>query len=409
VSPNPCLGYAIEPAQDHHTQETLLQLARQARQRGRYELAALAAEDGLRGPTLQNDFLEELSISGFYSAFPDHRKMAADACEKLLRSRKTPDHQRQLARSNSQYHAVVLSQQGIGQALPVEFPAPAHYHLMNTSLAWKEDELWAVVRSVNFDYANGAYVTANGETIHSINHLVQLDSDGHVLQHVALEEHPGAHPKAFDRGSQDLRLFSWRNRWFAIATTRDRNPEFRCQMALLEFDESGRSLNFTLLDEPKPLAHQKNWVPWVEGDRVSLMIHSEPVHWAELEPDTGELRWQEPHCSTLALHNLRGSSGWTSYTHRDQPGWLAVVHDVHWAPQGARIYLHRLLWMNAQGRLEDLSRPFRFFDVPVEYCSGLVQDFHPDSFLLSLSKMDAQAFLYRLSRDEMEALFDPSY
>jgi hypothetical protein len=388
-------------------QQTLLQLARQARQRGRHELAALVAEDGLRGTDLHNDFLEELSISGFYSAFPEHRRMAIDACETLLRSRQTPAHQRNLARYNSQFYARILSREGLGRSLSIEFTPPEKYRLMNTSLAWKNNELWAVVRSVNFDYADGAYISLCGETLHSINHLVRLDREGNILEHVVLQEPPGGNLQAFDRGAQDLRLFCWQERWFATATLRDRNPEFRCQMALLEFDSSGKSLNFTLLDEPNPLAHQKNWMPWVEGDRVGLMMQSEPVSWAELNPDNGALCWQTPHLSKLALHNLRGSSGWISYCHRNQPGWLAVVHDVHLGPQGDRIYIHRLLWMSAQGQLEDLSRPFRFFDVPVEYCSGLVQDFHPHSFLFSLSKMDTQAFLYRLSRDEMEALFEP--
>jgi hypothetical protein len=407
VSPNPTLGYASEPVTEHGFQQTLLKLAREARQRGRHELAALAAEDGLRSPSYQTEFLEELSINGYYSALPGHRSKAADACEELLRSRQTPAHQRWLARSNSQYHALVLNQAEIGQAIPIEFPPPEGYHLMNTSLAWQQDELWAIVRSVNYDYDNGAYLTPEGQGVHTINHLVQLDRDGNVSQRVTLEESPGGNPEASIRGVEDLRLFSWRERFFATGTVLDRNPEERCQIALLEFDRNGRSLSFHLLDEPQPLVHQKNWMPWSHGQHVGLLVNSEPTRWAELDPETGTIRWHNAHTSDLALHDLRGGSGWTEYQHKGQSGWLAVVHDVQPAPGGGRIYLHRLLWMNAQGRLEELSRPFRFFDVPVEYCSGLARDFDSDSFLLSLSRLDSAAYLYRLEHSELEALFEP--
>jgi hypothetical protein len=407
VLPNPTLGYSHEPVTEHGFQETLLKLARDARQRGRHELAALAAEDGLRSPSYQTEFLEELSISGYYSALPGHRNKAADACERLLHSRQTPEQNRRLAYHNSQYYAPSLHEKGLGRSFRLDFPVQEGYALMNTSLAWAGEELWAVVRAVNYRWVNEQFVRPPGQPLKTLNYLVRLSSEGQVLEQVTLQQPPPGRPDPWALGPEDLRLFVWQRRFFATATVLDQSPNHRCQMALMEFERSGKLLSFCLLGEPQPLVNQKNWMPLVDGNRVLLLVNAEPTLWAELQPDSGALQFVSQPQPEPPLAEVRGGSQWVRWKRKgEEPGWLAVVHNVFDQPDQQRVYLHRFLWMNANGQLSQLSRPFHFFESPIEYCSGLSRGFTSDTFWLGVGRYDCESHIVELTDPEIQSLFD---
>jgi len=271
----------------------------------------------------------------------------------------------------------------------------------NPSIAADWDGFRAIVRSVNYEMVDGRYtMTDGGEVVRTANYLLQLDSQLSVRDEVALEEpdEPLRHATAV-AGFEDCRLFSWQDRWWATATSRDLDPEGRCMMVLLSI-EGPRAEVSGVLPGPVPGRHEKNWMPFVVEDELCFVYSCRPfsvLHW---DADRCRLDEVATTATDYRFAGLRGSSQGLAV----DDGYLFVAHQAQTVGNHRR-YSHRFIAVGPSLRPTGISPPFSFVHDGIEFCGGIAS--REDDVLLSFGIDDRRAALAVLSLDAVIDLIEP--
>ena len=383
--------------------EPLADLARYYRERGQNETAMLWAEAGERIPYPRDDvlfidegvyahaFRNETSIAGWYSRDPARRRASREATLELQLRRDVPFDVRENARRNGRFHApdaATLFKRSRFRRL--EPSMPDEYVAMNPSV-WREgDDLYAIVRGVNYRLGDSDR-SWTLPVFRTHNVLARLDASRAIVDERPLLEVPGL-PPAFEtrvRGYEDCRLFRWRGRWHATATVRDRDPSARCEIALIALDDDWRIASVDVLKGYGEGQDQKNWMPAVDGDELFLVYLCDPTTVLRVDPVTRRVAPHAVQVPPLALEHLRGGSQLVRF----DDGWLCLTHEV--IPLGGwqRQYLHRFLRFDRAFAIVALTEPFRLGDREVEFAAGLAHDPRDDALDASYGVADQQAYV----------------
>ncbi|HTW99119.1 MAG TPA: glycosyltransferase [Acidimicrobiales bacterium] len=280
-----------------------------------------------------------------------------------------------------------------------------------------------IVRSVNYELSDGRY------TIHDPAGVVRttnvlLDFDAELSITAALQLRDGELPErhqTYVEGFEDCRLFSWRERWWAVATNRELSADGLCRQVLLALGEppthgcreapappSGASppqrtaaleLEAVLLG-PEPGRHEKNWMPFVVGDALHFVYSCRPFTVLRFEPATAQLEAVVQLETDYRFAGLRGGSQGLPV----DDGYLFVVHQV-FDSGGRRSYAHRFLSVGPALLPTGISRAFCFVGAAVEFCTGIAS--HGGDVLLGFGIEDRSAALARLSLDAVIELIEP--
>lgn len=258
-----------------------------------------------------------------------------------------------------------------------------------------------VVRTANYRLdGHGGYRFLDGDgVIRTRNYLVGLDSDLELVDVRPLVDTSGAEvfPSRV-QGFEDCRLVRRGEEWLATATVRDRNPEERCEVALLALDDD-RIAKVTVLPGPVPGRHEKNWMPFVVDRRLELLYSCGPTVVFACEVASGELELRARHPAPPEAAAFRGSSQGASTT----DGFLFVVHEAV-AAGGGRSYSHRFVLLDETYRLSAYSPRFRFVHPGVEFCAGLAQ--HGQDLVLTFGVGDRAAGIAVVPSAEVLGLLD---
>jgi hypothetical protein len=114
---------------------------------------------------------------------------------------------------------------------------------------------------------------------------------------------------------------------------------------------------------------------------------------------TGAVSCAAEHRAPAAPAGLRGGSPGLPV----DDGFLFVVHETLGRP-GERVYVHRLVLLDAAYRLRALSRRFRFAGTGLEFCAGLAR--HGSDLLLSFGVADSTAALAAVDAGEALGLLE---
>ena len=380
--------------------EPLLLLSTYLRETGRNELACAFAKIGalISYPKQDSLFIEdvayrhgfafELSVAGYYSKLPEVREGARRTCFALTLDRTAPCWAYDTARRNSVHYARTAKECFGAKRLelPFEGNLTEPYVAMNPSIYEHEGEIWRVVRTVNYRIEDdGRYtIKDEGNVIRTENLLVRPYGNFKVLPIVDSVESSKGRTDFVVQGYEDLRLFRWRDGWWATCTVRDRSPDGRAQIALLELNVKSDHVvvERCVVQEYGAEQHQKNWtpiLPWkVPSDEEELRFLYAYESGTILKVDPSDLQAKvEIEQTERPVQNLRavkGGSQLVPFTlnpgRHERDGYLAVVHesiDGH----GKRIYLHRLVWMSSDLQVRLVSDPFVFDHVGIEFAPGL--------------------------------------
>ncbi len=164
------------------------------------------------------------------------------------------------------------------------------------------------------------------------------------------------------------------------------------------------------LPSPTSRAREKNWMPFVDATKVEFVYYAADGGILELGASSdspGTLRGVPVRPRTRRV--LTGWSGSSQAIPWDG-GWLGVVHlALRGIPILSRyrpaVYLHRFVRFGPDGRVDGMSRPFRFRRLGVEFCAGAVVD-GPD-LLLSFGVDDHRAFLSRIPAHRVRSMVRP--
>jgi glycosyltransferase involved in cell wall biosynthesis len=311
----------------------------------------------------------------------------------------------------------------------LDVPDPRGWSTFNPSVANDAaGRLHVVVRSSNYHLGpGGTYEFADADdaaasVVRTANRLVTLDEQLRPTASAVLPDvPPGAevHPSQVV-GCEDLRLVHVDGRWRATATVRDRNPDWRCEIALLDLGASddptapgGTTLR--LLAGPDPARHEKNWMPFVHDGDLHVLYLCSPTTVLRVGDDgAAEVVSQAP--GPPGLSDARGGSQGLPV----EGGHLFVVHEATVGGHLGRVYAHRLVLLtelSARGGADGAggwaitaaSPPFQLLEPTIEFCAGLAR--HPgapDRVVLSFGHADASAWLADVVLDELLALLEPT-
>jgi hypothetical protein len=193
-------------------------------------------------------------------------------------------------------------------------------------------------------------------------------------------------------GFEDCRLFRWRGAWHCTATVRDRNPDMRCEIALVALDDQRRVVDVKVLRGHGDDRHQKNWMPAVDGDALYIVYLCDPTTVLACDPATATVRVHATHVPPVALDHLRGGSQLVRF----DDGWLCLTHEIAAIDSMRRRYLHRFVRFDRAFRVAALSEPFRFADDPIEFAAGLAYDGQRDVLRASYGVQDRHAVVATL-------------
>jgi len=400
-----------------HRAEPLYDLAHYYRGRGMNAAAVLFAEQGLSltwpaGDSLfVEDFVyrtglrEEYSIAGYYAADPDQKARAARLCNGLALDREAPRAQRDQARRNLRFYAapaVELLPSFLAQ--PVDFTPPEGWRPLNPSIARRGEGLVLLQRTVNYRLDGGVYETPGGEAVQTRNFLLSLNDALKTQASVEILAPADMPPPRFPavRGFEDARLFAWRGDLWCSSTVRELSPEGWCQQILARIDQPdagpARLDDWTVMGPRQPRGHEKNWMPLVDGDRLRFVYSCDPTR---LVDETGRATASSP--PAIAADAFRGGSQAVAF----DGGWLAVIHEASEAGN-ERHYHHRLISLDADGRLRGVSPPFHFRKPGIEFAAGLAWAVPGERLVVSYGVDDRESWLATIDAADIRKRLGPA-
>jgi glycosyltransferase involved in cell wall biosynthesis len=384
--------------------ETLYDLAKYYREIGEQKTSLLFSVEGMKIPYPSDSLFvtdhvyhtglrEEFAICAFYN--PIYRKQGYHMCSDLAIDLRATEGSRELARSNL-FHYIQPLKELCSSFTPkrIDFTPKDGYIAMNPSIATIRDRLYVIVRSVNYTMDEaGRYLIkgTNGEAngtnpIHTRNYLVALTDDLRVNTAIEILP-PGDLPAPMYNlvvGFEDMRLFEWQGEMWTSSTVRELNAEGWCEQTLarVEPHTTGYRLAQWHVIQSQPRAHEKNWMPWPEGDRLKWIYRlGETIDSEGVRPP----RVPVPY----AVERLSGGSQVIPF----KGGWIALVHEARVMPGGKRYYQHRFVWWDTAGVLRQISPAFLFHDRQIEFAAGLAWHSNHKRLVISYGIRDCEAWL----------------
>jgi len=416
-------------------------LAERFRTSGRHLMAAHYAMRGLErggltpppGRTLfvERDtafgLLRELSIAAYYTR---HRQAGFDANEQLATGRDTPYHLATLAVHNQAFYAEPLpatSHTPITPALPEPFVpcnpsilrTPNGYLINCRSVSYRMD---LYQRYVTIE-ADGAYRTRN--------FLMEVDRDLRFVRQDEIQCDVPPLREHLVKGLEDCRLVQLGDRLAFTCATTDLHPSGMIQLSLMTLDREHRVTHHAPLTGHGDEWVQKNWLPFLDGgpsfgppmppdlrgvpgnpERPSMMggelfaIYGyEPLVVLRIDPESGRCVPVVERAQGRHFEHWRGSAGPIDLPEDAGGGRLLLIHEV--AYQGRRYYLHRFATVDAEWRIDRVSRPFIFRHRGVEFAAGVCLTHDGADVLITFGVEDREAWLCRIPLRRVLELLRP--
>jgi hypothetical protein len=256
---------------------------------------------------------------------------------------------------------------------------------------------------------------------HTTNYVARVSNDWELVEPAKV------HVSGFGKGdlrwttqAEDLRLFHWQDRLWAIAAVHDGGqPPTAIRQALLQFDESGAAVANTYVQLSS--RHEKNWMPFVDKGRLRLVYSTDPLIVATV--DTAYRAVPGAPLTHQSTGHIRGSSQLIPWW----DGWLGIVHQVYRPPQhvpghnrmlsdfwsaplphpvfgiARTIYIHRFAYFDGAMSRVMLGEPWYWKEPGIEFCAGLT--WWKGGLVASFGVADKEAWLAEISGNTVMRTF----
>jgi glycosyltransferase involved in cell wall biosynthesis len=339
-------------------------------------------------------FGEEISLAGYYD--PNSRGLAQHMTLALAQSPTAPWHVRQQSRNNMAFFLQPLKEYCPSATLHrLEYYMEEGFTSMNPCICTRPNgELEVLVRTVNYKINDlGQYMIGEkgcqDAPIITQNWLVQLNRDLTVKDRVAVKWDRMLPKFSLVIGLEDMRIFYCDGKRCFIACVREQSESGQCEQWTGHLTDAGEIINARRISNG--IDTEKNWLPWPDAiDRYVYRLDKLIDHFGDVEKVQRE----------IAVDNISGSSQWLDYN----DGFLSVVHESLLHPgTGKRVYQHRFAWISADFQRLEVSTPFVFHDVQIEFCAGLART--PDGkFLISFGSRDAEAWVCQVDSGDVRCM-----
>ena len=368
-----------------------------------YFFAKMGAEIGQR--VLIDDiqpyqFIEELSIAGYYTPFKEEGFAAANA---LALRRDIPYSVKEQAYKNLLFYVEKIEAK---RFLPITLQSPPirNYNPMNPSIQKLDEGYLLLCRTVNYRQEYGHYQMLDGSPnihIHTRNFLLRLSNDLQVLsQQEIVDTLSPKYPHLQVEGLEDCRLIMHDRKLWCTCTTWGAHAIHisLCRLAEPDLSSEIALQQFTPLQGPDPSRCEKNWLPFVMNHALHVIYSYDPFRIFKPDLVTGECASVLEYSPSCDFSYFRGSAAPIPF----DDGYLMLVHEVvfnEW-----RVYLHRFLFLDKEFHITKASLPFIFQHLGVEYCCGMTIDHSGTQLIVPIGIEDREAYLCCINLDLVRSL-----
>ncbi|MDA8266126.1 MAG: glycosyltransferase [Actinomycetota bacterium] len=218
-----------------------------------------------------------------------------------------------------------------------------------------------------------------------------------VLQDVDLPRHHSGIEIGFD----DCRLFSWRDRLWALAKRPSLDTGGRDRQALLSVG-NGRYELTSMLEDPGASRHenQKIWMPFVLAGELCVVSCCRPFTVLRFDDSRSRLEELVRMPTDCRFAGLRGGSPGLAV----DDGFLFITHQLV-DLQGTWRYLHRFVAVDGSLSPSGISDPFTFAGNAFEVCAGMAS--RGDGVVLSFGIGDRSSALATAPLGAIISLIEP--
>lgn len=354
--------------------------------------------------------LVEMSISGYYLNSPEAKELARKAAFFLLVAPEVPEGTLQRIKENAVYYLRGASDVfQDSQAGMVEFGVrEGVYGENNPSIVKHPSGGYEInVRSVNYKWEpEGPFrctILDNSDKVNTKNFYLRLDDSLNAVSRapVSFDSLP---PPPYDSkitGIEDLRMFRWKGRLFAIGMSTQYNKLTMPRQVLIEMSDDGNPKRVTPLEYSAPEVCEKNWMPISGTDDMMVIYKCHPFTVLKIDPDTGSVSKVKETATSLNFGDWKGSSQAIPYN----DGWVFVIHEIVGFENKPRVYWHRLVFVDRSMTIKKFTEPFCFTKVGVEYCAGIAE--YRDGVVISFGVEDRKAGLCWIPKGSLEKKWIP--
>jgi len=381
--------------QGHHT--WACRMARRGLQLGMPSDRTLFLDRGL----YDWGFLRELSISAYYTG---ERAEGLDASERLLLGRGAPRDVTSSAMQNAVFYAAPLPNAvhvALTPALPPEF-VPCNPSVLRTESGYLVN-CRAVSYRINPDQL---YIASEPDgVLRSRNILMRYDRTFTLLGETEVQASMAPLRWQPVQGLEDARVFSRDGQTGFLCTTTNLHPAGPIRLSLCHVTGSGEVNHHRPLSGYGDSRAQKNWLPFVEGGELFAIYGYEPLVVVKIDEDTGTVEAVVERPQGRPFEDWRGSAGPIDIPADLGGGRLVLVHMVSW--RARRHYLHRFVRLDDDWRITQVSRPFYFRHLGIEFGCGMCLAHGEADVLITFGVEDREAWLCRVPLSEVcRALVD---
>lgn len=351
--------------------------------------------------------LEKISVSGYYSLLPYRKENGKTACNALSFNKDIHWSTRNLARFNGVFYSnSILDICKSSSIREIKFDTSNNYNHLNPSIAYINDTLYMIQRTVNYNINEDGTYDMNGDTsIITKNYLLTLSTTNYSIENIEEISMPIDWPEAvypLVKGFEDSRLFKWKNELWCTSTVRELNKDGYCEIVLSKISktDAGRVLSEWKVITPKniDIQHQKNWMPIVTAnDELYFLYSSDPTTIIDSE---GNIVQSTP--TKYSFESFRGGSQLIPFNN----GWLGIIHECTTVANIKRKYMHRFVWINEHCKIEYISDWFYIKSIGIEFVAGIT--IVDNRLLISFGHNDSSSWILSIELNDINAIFSNS-
>lgn len=275
---------------------------------------------------------------------------------------------------------------------------PSGFYGTNPSLIAVGNGYLVCIRCVNYVFGPRGMtqpIFTTGDRYRTLNRFLLLSHDLRFVRSLpALDE--------VFTDIEDIKLFTFGDHVMGLGSyLKSSKPSFSV-IALIKIANDFRGGDIELI--PSPLGHrqEKNWAPFVAGQHLCFIYSFDPLIILSYDPDKKSTTFEHPSSQQHISSELPFLTGGSSAGLPVSAGHIFATHRRKVSiPQIRRCYVSRLVYLNLK-RTKLAGGPyFTLSDKPVQFVNGLER--HEGGFLIAYGLMDNQAYLCKVSRNDISS------
>jgi tetratricopeptide (TPR) repeat protein len=312
-------------------------------------------------------FLEELSIIGYYV---NKKKEGMLSCQYLLLNKKIPECVRNCSFNNNFFYINPISQvKNYKLLLNTRYP----FISSSASLLKSYDLYKGIIRAVNYSINDSFKYDIRDiqDKVMTINYWIEFDKEYNIQSFYEVESYCKKNRESRISGFEDIRLCmidEKDEKIYGLSVSFEYGKTDQPSIVFLHFEkENGKYI----ITKVFPITYndnicQKNWTLFSDGSKLYSIYSHHPLTILEINIDNGDYKIVKEKYSDYNLKDIRGSANPLKIDNC----WLILVHEV--VQKSTRKYYHRFLKYSDDWELLDISEPFYFKELFVEFSLSVI-------------------------------------